>query len=83
MCRAKSRQPSQEPALDESESAVFDSICSVRSFSIPSRSSQELTLDHHLYNKLANSWTKQKSRPQPFRNLLVKALPEDFEHFAF
>lgn len=41
------------------------------------------SLDHHLYNHLSDTWIKQTSKPQPFTNLTVRAMPEDFEHFGF
>ena len=42
-----------------------------------------LTLDHHVYDQLSDTWIKRCSKPQPVINLKVRALPEDHEALGF
>lgn len=83
MCRSKGTAKADASAkLDEHESAIFDSLCVLTTLG-HHRCKRSIALQHHLYNQLSDTWVKQSSRPQPFIKLIVKALPEDYEHFGF
>ncbi|CAG2216564.1 unnamed protein product [Mytilus edulis] len=42
-----------------------------------------LAIDHHLYDNLSDTWIIKASQPQPFVNLVLRILPEDYEAFGF
>ncbi len=77
-CRSKTKQK----PLEEAEGAIFDSLCAASHYD--SRLGKKtLSLEHHLYNQMSDTWTKQHSQPQPFLNLTAKVLTEDFESLGF
>ena len=49
------------------EGAIFDQICATNN----------ITLDHHIYDELCKTWLRQKSDPQPTVKLLVTSDPSD------
>lgn len=83
MCRSKNKLRTGTTAqpYNEYEGAVFDSLCNITtSDQQPGRS---ITLDHHLYNQLSDTWEKQTSGPQPFVNLTVESVREDYGQLGF
>ena len=61
---------------------MFDALCSISSHS-QQRNGRTLAIDHHLYDNLSESWVRKASKPQPFVNLAIRILPEDYEAFGF
>jgi hypothetical protein len=39
-------------------------------------------LDHHIYDSITDTWFRRNSKPQPFVNITVRALPEDYSAFG-
>ena len=37
-----------------------------------------IPLDHHVYDTLTNSWVQRNSKPQPFVNVTIQALSQDY-----
>jgi hypothetical protein len=83
VCRSKTKsKPDTRTKLsDEYEGAVFDSLCALTTSDHSGR--KYINLDHHLYHQLSDTWVKQTSKPQPFVNLTVGVLREDYEHLGF
>ncbi|XP_014676386.1 PREDICTED: uncharacterized protein LOC106816320 [Priapulus caudatus] len=82
MCRGrnKAKYKTMAKSFDEHEGAVFDHLCSITT---PARrNGGNITLDHHLYNQLSDTWIRRKSKPQPFVNLTVGAHPEDYKRLG-
>ncbi|CAC5412152.1 unnamed protein product [Mytilus coruscus] len=53
-------------------------------FTPKEKSDRTLAIDHHLfYNNLSDTWISKDSKPQPFVNLILRILPEDYEAFGF
>ncbi|MEO0563056.1 MAG: hypothetical protein AAF125_13190, partial [Chloroflexota bacterium] len=42
-----------------------------------------LTLDHHVYNDLCDTWIRRSSDPQPYVDITIKGLPSDFVALGF
>ena len=65
VCHQKHRIITQAPGIppDEHEGVVFDSLCRVTATNPSCR--KPLTLDHHIYNHLSDTWTRQPSQAQP------------------
>lgn len=82
MCRSKGSKAEAAAKPDVQEGAVFDSLCTVSTFE-QQHGKRSITLDHHLYNQLNDTWVKKPSRPQPFLKLTVEALREDYRHLGF
>ena len=84
MCRGKKKRKSETPPkqYDEYEGAIFDSLCAIATFG-QHRGRRTISLNHHLYNQLSDTWVKQTSKPQPFVNLNVAALNTDYENLGF
>lgn len=91
MCRSRDtpndRRPSQTERFNKGN-AVFNSLFNtkhgssddkVRNKNSNHRGRQQVSipLDHHVYDSLSNTWIKQNSKPQPFINPTVEALPGD------
>ena len=66
----------------ETESAIFDSLCTATSHSNkPSKG--VISLDHHLYSHLTDRWVRQPYKPQPFITLTATADPEDYTALGY
>ena len=62
---------------------MFDSLCILSSSPPAQPSKQSVVLDHHLYNKLNNTWVKEASKPQPFINVNATLSPTDYAALGF
>ncbi|CAC5401120.1 unnamed protein product [Mytilus coruscus] len=67
---------------DDCEGAVFELLCSIFNNS-HRKNGRTLAIDHHLYDNLSDTWIRKASKPQPFVNLVLRILPEDYEAFGF
>jgi hypothetical protein len=43
---------------------------------------QSIPLDHHIYDSMIDTWFCRNLKPQPFVNITVLALPEDYSAFG-
>lgn len=94
MCRSKDkplRRSSQAPKEDN-EDAVFESLCTFfeqsANYNEPTQSetanvvnstgSRATPLDHHVYNDLSDMWLKRRSTSQPYIQVNIKIVPEDY-----
>ena len=82
MCRNKNKFEPMAKSSTENEGAVFDNLCAINNLS-QHHSSKAITLDHHLYSQLSDTWVKRPSKPQPFVNLTVGVHREDYESLGF
>ena len=84
VCRSKEKYKTGITThnTNDCEGAVFDALCSISSHS-QQRNGRTLAIDHHLYDNLSESWVRKASKPQPFVNLAIRILPEDYEAFGF
>ncbi|CAG2222071.1 unnamed protein product [Mytilus edulis] len=84
VCRSKEKSKTGTAThnTDDCEGAVFDSLCSISSDSYKING-RTLAIDHHLYDNLSDTWISKASQPQPFVNLVLRILPEDYEAFGF
>ena len=79
VCLASKRNTSRS-ASDEHEGVVFDSLCTASDeVSFP----KVISLDHHLYSRLSDTWTRTHSKPQPFADLTVSTSPDDYSDLGF
>ena len=65
------------------EGAVFDALCILNSTPNNANSKPSVTLDHHLYDQLTDTWTRQSSKPQPFINITASISPSDYSALGF
>ena len=84
VCRSKEKSKTGITThnTNDCEGAVFDALCSISSHS-QQRNGRTLAIDHHLYDNLSDTWVRKASKPQPFVNLAIRILPEDYEAFGF
>lgn len=83
MCRSKmnsSKSPPPKVTCDEMMSS--NTLCAVTNKQ-GFNNQKILRLDHHTYNNLSDSWTKQASKPQPYLNLKISTTNEDYMYFGF
>ena len=65
-----------------SNRVIFDSLCSL-SLSAANNSGQcSVSLDHHTYNQLTDTWIRQASKPQPFITVTVTISTSDYTAFG-
>ena len=87
ICRGRNKpklERSRKPTGYENEGAIFNTLCAARASSNPARGHRKtLTLDHHLHDQLCNTWRKRPSRPQPFLNLTVRIVDDDYYDLGF
>ena len=67
------RKPKQKPYNHQNNSAtaIFESLCTIEQLV------NTITLDHHVYDSLCDTWEKRASAPQPTINVKIQALPSD------
>ena len=58
---------------------TFDNSCTVSDYSFE----RSVCIDHHVYDKLSDTWVKQKSKSQPFINIVAKVSPDDYSALGF
>ena len=56
--------------------------CLMHCVAYPAIHNKEMA-DHHLYDNLSDTWIRKASKPQPFVNLAIRILPEDYEAYGF
>lgn len=76
VCRQKVKTKQSE----ESESAVFDLLCTATN---SQHENKAIQLDHHLYSQMSDTWEKRPSQPQPFINITVKVVEDDYNQLGF
>ncbi|MEW8309573.1 MAG: DDE-type integrase/transposase/recombinase [Candidatus Thiodiazotropha endolucinida] len=65
--------------------AAFDTLCSITDSCVISDIGIErsLRIDHHVYDKLSDSWLKRRSEPQPMLNVVAHVIKEDYAALGF
>ena len=83
VCRGKTKPRTfYNKQSTEHEGAIFDYLCVVTNYD-SNFEMKVFNLDHHMYNELSDTWVRQTSRPQPFINVTVQALLEDYESLGY
>ena len=65
-----------------SNGVIFDSICSLSSSTTNNSGQCSVSLDHHTYNQLTDTWIRQASKPQPFIKVTATSQPAITQHLA-
>lgn len=80
VCRSKDRKNKERKpdnaAVVEESSTIFNSLCSLNTASADH-------VDHHCHNKSKNVWKKSPSPPQPFLDLSVRIVEDDYSELGF
>ncbi|XP_063956770.1 uncharacterized protein LOC135154494 [Lytechinus pictus] len=80
VCRTKVKQKtSQSTSSGEQEGAIFNTLCTIRDLG----QSHGLPIDHHVYDDISQAWHRKRSTPQPYLNVTVRAVPEDYRALGF
>ncbi|XP_071478837.1 uncharacterized protein [Diadema antillarum] len=80
VCRSKGKpKVPQSPSLGEQEGAIFDALCTIRDVGHP----PGLPIDHHVYDDISKAWHRKRSKPQPYLNVTVQAVPGDYQALGF
>ena len=88
----RNKQSSQSPINDNHahqyttqdcffNDAIFEQICSTED-SPSLESCDHITLDHHIYDDLDNTWRRRQSDPQPCIDISVETVPSDTKHIG-
>ena len=74
VCRRPSQKaPSHQNAMNQDDSTyTYNSPCATDDVQVSA-----ITLDHHVYDNLCNTWTRRRSDPQPTINVSVSFQPSD------
>ena len=83
VCRSRARAKKMPPTPHDSDNALFDVLCALHTRQSNNHGICALVLDHHVYDQLSGTWVNRKSQPQPFIQLTVQAVPEDFHALGF
>ena len=77
VCRRQQQQqrspPQQNVMYEDETKTVFDTLCTITN----DQTNYSITLDHHVYSNLHNTWEKRKSDPHPITNVSVAFHPSD------
>ena len=84
VCRSRNRLRGTAPNDTKNrEGAIFDTLCHNNPVNnIATITSQSISIDHHKYSDLYNSWVKKPSKPQPYMKLTCTAHPDDYAAFG-
>ena len=83
VCRSKDRARKMPHTPQESDNALFDTLCTMYTGTHNNDGACAIVLDHHVYDQLSGTWVNRKSQPQPFIELTIQAVPADFQSFGF
>lgn len=67
---------------EDEEGAIFDTLCQITT-SGGYQKKKAIVLDHHVYNSLTETWSKQDSKSQPFIHLTATILQEDYADLGY
>uniref|UniRef100_A0A8C4Q621 Polyprotein n=1 Tax=Eptatretus burgeri TaxID=7764 RepID=A0A8C4Q621_EPTBU len=73
------QRSNETPNISEHECNEFDHVIN----SGRSHCERSITLDHHAYDKLSNTCIRKSSKPQPFVDVTVKIMCEDYAALGF
>ena len=83
MCR-KSRnvhnQSQQHEGMIEDTGAIYNVLCSTADIQPPTIN--YISIDHHIYNELSETWQKKNSEPQPTIKVSIQADPSDIRELG-
>ena len=65
-----------------SNEVIFDSLCSLSSSTANNSGQCSVSLDHHTYNQLTDTWIRQASKPQPFIKVTATISSSDYTAFG-
>ena len=74
VCRSK---PAKESSLTDTGGAILHGICAMEA----SSHKDQVTLDHHIFNKKTGRWSMAQS--QPYIRVKASISRQDYEHFGF
>ena len=77
VCRTTKQKQKLPANQNDSATPVFQSLCPIESEEEYLTSA--VTLDHHIYDSLGDTWYKRASAPQPTISVKVQAVPLDAE----
>ena len=92
VCRSKDKPKAQRSDIVPSSAAVFDALCNINDHVTAfdnsctvndSNFEHSVCIDHHVYDKLSDTWVRQKSKTQPFINVVARVSPEDYSALGF
>ena len=83
VCRSARRHKQPSATTRDSDNAVFDALCTTFTTDHDFNIQNHTVLDHHVYDQLSGTWLNRQSQPQPFIQLTVQVVPEDFRNFGF
>lgn len=78
----KTRRNSPKDTLNY-EDNIFESLCVLFDITYKYHANKTVTLNHHLYDHLSDTWIKKRSKPHLFINFIIKLLPEDHKALGF
>ena len=76
VCRSK---PAKGSSLTDTGGAILHGICAMEA----SSHKDQVTLDHHIFNKKTGRWSMAQSQPQPYIRVKASTSRQDYEHFGF
>ena len=94
VCRSKDKPLNHNNDVPPSSAAVFDSLCSLSDSTDQfhmnescvlndSTIGRSVSIDHHVYDKLSNTWIQKQSKSQPFINVVARVSPQDYDALGF
>ena len=76
VCRSK---PAKGSSLTDIGGAILHDICAMEA----SSHNNQVTLDHHIFDKKTGRWSMAQSQPQPYIRVKASTSRQDYEHFGF
>lgn len=73
---------------DAFNDTIFDTLCASSTSQLTTNhqttnGKRTLTLEHHFHDQLSSTWWKRPSKPQPFLNITVRLVNEDYKQLGF
>ena len=82
VCRSKDKPKRRlKTQTDDSDDAIFDSLCTVSSSS--NKSKRSIAIGHHQFDNMSETWLSRVSRPQPFVSVKIQASHKDYKALGF
>lgn len=83
VCCSKDRARRLTPAApSDNEGAIFDALCSIHTMG-NTHGRSAIPLGYQVYDNLSDTWLRKRSTAQPFVDITVKIVPDDYYMYAF
>lgn len=82
-CQKRHKTQQHGDNIADENTAVFQALCSISVTDTPAVTANSISIDHHVYDDICDTWNRRKSDPQPMTKLSVSFVSTDISDLGF